>query len=103
MALKKEIISDNGVVTNYHRILSANVRNENEPILYVEVGSYADKTYRSMEKIPQTNEEGKEYTESKMISINGFEFSVDIKEQFNFSSVYEKLKETETFSAAEDC
>ena len=38
-----------------------------------------------------------------MISIQGFEFSVDIEEQFNFSRVYEKLKETEAFAGAEDC
>lgn len=47
MSLKKEIISNNGAIANYHRISRVE---KNGTSLVVTVNSYADNTYRETEK-----------------------------------------------------
>lgn len=54
MALKKEIIFDNGVKINYHRIGDISMDNKNK-VLKVSVVSYTDETYRQKEIENETN------------------------------------------------
>jgi hypothetical protein len=56
MALKKEIIFDNGVNVNYHRVDEINVDNKNKK-LKVSVISYTDNTYRQKEINNLTNKD----------------------------------------------
>ena len=95
MAVCKSITLDNGVVTNYHRILSAYLCNETEPTLNVRVGSYVSGDYRDEEKT--------ENSPDNVVHISEYNLDFDMSESINFGNIYEKLKETETFSNAEDC
>lgn len=95
MAVCKSITLDNGVVTNYHRILSAYLCNETEPTLNVRVGSYVSGDYRDEEKT--------ENSPNNVVHISEYNLDFRIDEQINFADIYEKLKETEAFAGAEDC
>ena len=95
MAVCKSITLDNGVVTNYHRILSAYLCNETEPTLNVRVGSYVSGDYRDEEKT--------EIAPNNVVHISEYNLDFDMSEPMDFGNIYEKLKTIEAFSDAEDC
>lgn len=72
MALEKEIELENGVMVNYHRIVSlnkiTNIKN------YIEVNSYISKTQREKEK---------RYQELQKKSANNEELTMEEREELN--------------------
>lgn len=101
MGLRKEIELPNGVVVNYHRIVSINKITNQSTI--IEVGSYTSKEKRDEEA--QALAEGIE---------NGVAVPVDIfihtnyinkeyDETENIEDYYEYIKTLDKFKDAEDC
>lgn len=94
MALKKQIELDNGVIVNYHRIVSINKITNVSNI--IEVASYTTEEKREEEKEAIAN--GTE--------MNVFIYTQYINDTYNESSTiedtYEYLKTLEQFKDAED-
>lgn len=78
MALQKEIILDNGVIVNYHRIVSINKITNNTNIIEVasytsaekrqeEIDYYNSKEEKTMNVYIDTNYINKEYNETETI------------------------------------
>lgn len=92
MALKKEIILNNGTQTSYHKISSINLTTrENENMLMIVVDSFMNEEYRE-KNFP--------------IQSNNYMFEIATDEDVGISIRklgYKKLKTLETFSNAEDC
>lgn len=100
MGLKKEIELENGVVVNYHRIVSLNkITNRCNMI---EVASYTSDKKREEER--NAIEEGLKKGEA--ISMNVFidttYISKDYDENETIEDVYEYLKTTDKFKDAEN-
>lgn len=97
MALQKQIVLDNGIVTNYHRIVSINKITNNSTI--VEVASYISKDERQKEiEYYKSKEEDK----SMNVFINTTYMNVDYEENKNIQDLYNYIKTTEIFKDAED-
>lgn len=92
MALLKEKILENGIMVNYHRIVSlvSIVNNQN----IIEVASYTSKDKREEEK--------KADSEKINVYINTIYYNLDYDEEMNIKKAYEYLKELEEFSDAKD-
>ena len=101
MALKKEIILNNGIITNYHRIVSLN--NITNVSTIIEVASYTSKEKSEEEK--EAIKKGQEAGEA--ISTNIFIDTTYINKEYNenetIEDAYEYLKTTEKYSNATDC
>ena len=94
MALKKEIELDNGVITNYHRIVSINkVTNITNVI---EVASYTNEQKREEEK--EAIEKGLEMN----IFINTEYINAEYNETITIEETYEYLKTLDKYKGAED-
>lgn len=97
MALKKEIELKNGVIVNYHRIVSINKITNSSNI--IEVASYTNKEKRLEEK-----EFYKSTEENKQMDI--FIDTTYIEKEYNadetIEEIYNYLKNTEKFKGAED-
>lgn len=95
MALNKKIELDNGVIVNYHRIVSINKITNIENI--IEVASYTNEEKREEEKEALKNKE----------SMNIYIYTRFINLQYNENSTiednYEYLKTTDEFKDAENC
>ena len=94
MALKKKIELENGVIVNYHRIVSLNKVTNNSNI--IEVASYTSEEKRQEEiEAIKNNQE-----------INIFIHTNYINKEYNenetIEDVYKYLKTTEQFRDAED-
>ena len=96
MALKKNITLDNGIVLNYHRVVSVNnITNQNS---IIEVASYIDEEQRNKEK---------EWYESivkndmKVFIYTSF-YSKEYDKNLNVDNAYEYLKTLDEFKDAED-
>lgn len=94
MALKKQIELKNGVIVNYHRIVSINKVTNHVNI--IEVASYISETKRQEEIQKLAN------NEPMNIFINTNYISVDYEEAKNIKDYYEYLKTTEKFKDAEN-
>ena len=92
MALQKEIELENGIVVNYHRIVSIN-KITNKSII-IEVASYT------------SEEKRKEEMEKEGQEINIFIFTTFFNKEYSetetIEDLYEYLKATEKFADAED-
>lgn len=89
MAIKKQIMLDNGITTNYHRIVSINKITNNSTI--IEVASYINEEQRLKEKnnissniYIHTSYENVVYDESKTIT-----------DYYNLLQALEKYKDSE--------
>ncbi len=94
MALIKEITLENGVVVNYHRVVSVNnITNTNS---IIEVASYTSKQKREEEK------ENLENGNSMNIYVHTQYMNVDYRKELNVDSAYEYLKSLDMFSGCTD-
>ena len=97
MALQKEIILENGIKVNYHRIVNTSIL-VNKSIT-IEVGSYIDNEQRNKEKqVILNNYE----TEDTDIFIHTTYIEMEYKEEINIEEVYNYLKTTELFKNSLD-
>ena len=98
MALSKQIELENGIVVNYHRIVSINKITNNSNV--IEVASYTSKEKR---------EEEKEYYESTEVNkqmnvfIDTTYIEKEYKEDETIQGVYDYLKTTDKFKDATNC
>ncbi len=97
MALQKQIELENGIVTNYHRIVSVNKIINNSII--IEVASYTSKEKRQ-EEIKYYNSIDEE--KSMNVFIETTYISTEYDESKTIRELYEYLKTTEKFENAED-
>ncbi len=92
MALNKEIIKENGIVMNYHKISSINLHTtDTESRLIVTVESFLNKDFREKN--------------CSILSTNHI-FTIQSNEDTDIgirTLGYQKLKELEIFNDAEDC
>lgn len=100
MALKKEIELENGIVLNYHRVVSINKITNNSNI--IEIASYINATKREDEKKAIQN--GQQIGEA--IPMDIFIHTSYINKEYDknetIEEVYKYLKTTEKFKDAED-
>lgn len=96
MALKKNITLDNGIVLNYHRIVSVNNITNQQSI--IEVASYINEEQREKEKEWYENNE-----EDMNVFIETKYYSKEYDENLNVTNAYDYLKTLEEFKDAEDC
>ena len=100
MALKKEIVLDNGITVNYHRIVGlSKITNQSN---IIEVASYTSKEKREEEK--EAIKKGQETGEA--ISTNIFIDTTYINKEYSedetIKDAYEYLKTTDKYKDAED-
>ena len=100
MALKKEIELENGIIVNYHRIVSlSKITNQSN---IIEVASYTGKEKREEEK--EAIKKGQEAGEA--ISTNIFIDTTYINKEYSEDEIiedaYEYLKTTDKYKDAED-
>ena len=98
MALKKKIILDNGIIVNYHRIVSINEMINNSII--IQIASYINENERKKE-IDYYNS----LDEDKRINvfIESTIINKEYSENENIKDIYNYLKTIEKFKDAEDC
>lgn len=89
MALIKDIVLENGVKTDYHRIVSVN--NITNKSSLIEVASYTSKEKREEEKLKLKNKETMD------IFINTKYITTNYTEDLNVNSAYEYLKTLSEF------
>lgn len=112
MALQKEIELENGVILNYHRIVSLNkITNISNNI---EVNSYISEKQREKEKRYQelqkksasgeelTEEEKEELDKGINILIEADFIETDYDQNMTIETAYEYLKTTEKYKDAKD-
>ena len=92
MALNKKIELNNGIIVNYHRIVSIYKITNSEII--IEVGSYTSKEKRE-EEIEKQGQEMNIFIETTYLN-------KDYEENDNIKDLYEYLKSTEMFKNATD-
>lgn len=92
MALNKRIELENGIVTNYHRIVSLSKITNN--ITIVEVASYTSKEKRDEEK--------ENIGQPMNIFINTTYLDKEYNEQESIEDIYDYLKTLDEFNGAED-
>lgn len=95
MGLKKTIELDNGVTTNYHRIVSIN--NITNVQINIEIASYTSKEKREEEK------QAIENTTPMNVFINTQYINKNYTADFNIEQAYKYLKTLKQFERAEDC
>ena len=100
MGLKKEIILDNGIVVNYHRIVSLNKITNHANI--IEVASYTSQSKRQ-EEIDSLKQsiETQEYVPIN-IFINTEYISKEYNETETIEDAYNYLKTLEKYNGAEN-
>lgn len=88
MALSKQVVNKDGVVTNYHKVIQVNLQDN---ALSCFVNSYVSKEYRELER-PADHQ------------LFSFEISVEEEESMGIRQlVYKKIKELPEWADAEDC
>lgn len=88
MALLKNITSEEGFVTSYHRINSVTVRGNT---LNCHIDSYVSKEYRDLERPAQND-------------FHSFEITVEEEESMGIRQLaYKKIKELPEWADAKDC
>ncbi len=97
MALKKEIELENGIIVNYHRIVSINKITNNCNI--IEVASYTSEKQRNKEKEYYESTDG----EKRMnVFIETEYIQKEYSENETIEECYEYLKKIDKFKDAED-
>lgn len=97
MALKKEIILDNGITLNYHRVISIN--NITNQISMIEVASYINEAQRQKEI-----DWYKATVKGDMnVYIQSNTYEKEYDKNLNVDNAYDYLKTLEQFKDAEDC
>lgn len=97
MALKKSIELENGIVTNYHRIVSLNSIVNSQCI--VEVASYINQNKRNDEKeYYESDEENK----SMNVFIDTRYYNTNYDENMSVKTAYNYLKTLDEFKDSED-
>ena len=96
MALKKDITLNNGIVLNYHRVVSVNNITNQQSI--IEVASYINEEQRKKEK---------EWYETKSqgdmnVFIESKYYSKEYDKNLNVDNAYDYLKTLEEFDSAID-
>ena len=96
MAIQKDMILDNGIALNYHRVVSVN--NVTNQISIIEVAFYINEEQRNKEK---------QWYETKSQSdmnvfIHTKYYSKEYDESLNVVNAYEYLKTLDEFKDAED-
>ena len=96
MALKKDIMLENGILVNYHRVVSVN--NITNQTSIIEVASYLNEEQRNKEK---------EWYESKnegdmRVFISTKYYSKEYDKNLNVDNAYDYLKTLTEFEDAED-
>ena len=94
MALKKEIELNNGIILNYHRIVSINKITNVQTV--IEVASYTSEEKRQIEK------EALENGEAFDVYIHTTYFNKEYDEADTIENLYDYLKTTEMFENAEN-
>lgn len=95
MGLKKQIVLKNGVITNYHRIVSINkITNQNT---LIEIASYTSEQKREEEKECYKN------NKEMNVFINTTYMSKEYNETDTIEDCYKYLKGTENFKDSENC
>lgn len=97
MALRKELMSDKGVIGNYHRIESVN---KNHDDLLVTVKTYADESYREKEKelLEMSKKKNDLILELSVLTINPEENAGRISEINKEFEIYNNLVQVGDFS-----
>lgn len=94
MALQKDITLDNGIVLNYHRIVSLNTITNVQSI--IEVASYVNEAQREKEKEAiETGTEMNVYIDTKY-------YNLDYSEETSVKTAYEYLKTLSEYKDAKD-
>ena len=96
MALKKDITLNNGIVLNYHRVVSVN--NITNQTSIIEVASYVNEEQRNKEK---------EWYETKSqndmnVFIETEFYSKEYDKNLNVDNAYDYLKTLDEFEGSED-
>ncbi len=94
MAIIKNITLDNGVVVDYHRVVSVN--NITNISSIIEVASYTSKSKREEEK------QAIAHGEPMNVFIHSQYLSVSYNSELNVNSAYEYLKGTEEYANSTD-
>lgn len=94
MGLRKEITLDNGVIVNYHRIVSLN--NITNVSTIIEVGSYTSEEKREEEKVAIQN------AQSMDVFIDTEYINKDYTENMTIEQAYNYLKTLDKFKSSED-
>lgn len=94
MALKKKIELDNGVITNYHRIVSLNKIINKSNI--IEVASYTDENKRAEEKTALEN------SEAMNVFIHTTYLQVPYAEDMTITEAYDYIKTLDNFKNSKD-
>lgn len=94
MALKKEIVLDNGVIIKYHRIVSIN--NITNVSTIIEVASYTSEEKREEEKVAIQN------AQSIDVFIDTEYINKDYTENMTIEQAYDYLKTLDKFKSSED-
>ena len=94
MALAKNITLDNGIVLNYHRVVSVNNITNQQSI--IEVASYINEDQRKKEKEWYETKS----TEDMNVFIETKYYSKEYDENLNVTNAYEYLKTLEEFEGA---
>lgn len=97
MALQKEIQLENGIIVNYHRIVSINKITNNSNV--IEIASYTSKEKRQ-EEIDYCN--SIEIEKEMNVYIDTTYVSLDYNEEMTIKQAYEYLKTTEKFTDAKN-
>lgn len=94
MALKKKIANKNGIVTDYHKIDSINIRSKDDVlVMRAVVKSYVTEDIRKEDMALSVSE-----------TVHNFPTSIEeIEGKSVYVLAYEKLKTTKQFAEAEDC
>lgn len=96
MALKKNVTLDNGIILNYHRVVSVN--NITNQTSIIEVASYINEVQRIKEKEwYEKSDKG-----DMNVLINAKYYSTEYNKNLNVDNAYEYLKTLEEFECAED-
>lgn len=100
MALKKQIELENGIILNYHRIVSISKITNN--MTTIEVASYISETKRQgeIQALEQSKEKGEAFNLN--VFINTIYVNKDYVENETIKDLYEFLKTTDIFKDAED-
>lgn len=94
MGLRKGITLDNGVIVNYHRIVSIN--NITNVSTIIEVASYTSKDKREEEKTAIEN------SEAMNVFIDTDYINKEYEEDFTIEQAYDYLKTLDKFKDSED-
>lgn len=92
MALKKQIELENGIITNYHRIVSINKITNNSII--IEVASYTSESKRQ--------EENEKVGQQMNVFIDTTFLNKEYSETETIKDLYNYLKTTDKFKDAKD-